>query len=628
MTTTFVRQPRKRPEFSSILPQVVFTALAGGAFFVVLLALFSGMYQVLYWGRIFPGVLVAGVDVSGLQPVNAESKLSEALTFPYSGHIVFRDGSRLWATTPAQLGMVLDPSASAEAAYRLGRSGGLFRGLNDQLNAWQVGMDVAPAMVFDQRVAYGFLQKIAEEVDQPVVEAHLHFDGANVVAEPGKVGRKLNIEATLVFVNAQLQLFRDGEIPLVIQETPPEILDVSAQAEQARRLLSAPLMITLPDTAEGDPGPWTIAPDILTRMMTIERVSSDSGAQYQLALDRKILQPVIEQIAKQVDRDPANARFVFNDGTRQLDLIQHAFDGRTVQVDMTLAAINQGILQGQQSIPLVVETKKPPVADDATAEKLGITQLVSAQTSYFRGSTTERLQNIKTSSSQFHGLLVAPGETFSMGKVLGDVSLDNGYAEAMIIYGGRTIKGVGGGVCQVSTTLFRTVFFGGYPVAERYPHAYRVYYYEQIASGIDTNFAGMDATVYFPLVDFKFINDTPYWLLMETYFNPSSYSLTWKFYSTSDGRTVTWQTTGPQNVVAAPEPAFQLNTSLTPKSFKQVDWAADGADVTVTRTVMRNGQVLYNDRFFTHYEPWQAVYEYGPGIDNPKKVFQKQKGSH
>ena len=132
-------------------------------------------------------------------------------------------------------------------------------------------------------------------------------------------------------------------------------------------------------------------------------------------------------------------------------------------------------------------------------------------------SSKERVQNINAASAKFHGLLVAPGETFSMAAALGDITLDNGYAEALIIVGGPTIKGVGGGVCQVSTTLFRNAFFAGFPILERYAHAYRVGYYEQNANGHDPDLAGLDATVFVPLVDFKFANDTPYWLLMETY---------------------------------------------------------------------------------------------------------------
>jgi vancomycin resistance protein YoaR len=229
------------------------------------------------------------------------------------------------------------------------------------------------------------------------------------------------------------------------------------------------------------------------------------------------------------------------------------------------------------------------------------------------------MQNIEAAAKQYHGILVAPGETFSMGEHLGDVSLDNGFAEALIIYGGRTIKGVGGGVCQVSTTLFRAVFNAGFPIVERTPHAYRVSYYEQIAGGsVDQTLAGLDATVYFPLVDFKFTNDSPYWILMETYMG--SGSLTWKFYSTNDGRTVTWETTGPTNVVSAPSPQFEENPELKKNEMKQVDWAANGADVNVTRTVWKNGAVYFQDTVVTHYEPWQAICQYGPDSKNPEKL--------
>jgi hypothetical protein len=111
---------------------------------------------------------------------------------------------------------------------------------------------------------------------------------------------------------------------------------------------------------------------------------------------------------------------------------------------------------------------------------------------------------------------------------------------------------------------------------------------------------------------------------METYFNPVSYSLTWKFYSTSDGRTVQWTSSGPQNIVAPPKPLIQLNPQFSEGEFRQVDYAAEGADVTVTRTVYLNGVVLFSDTFITHYEPWQAVCEYGPGTKDPEKIAKKK----
>ncbi len=318
-------------------------------------------------------------------------------------------------------------------------------------------------------------------------------------------------------------------------------------------------------------------------------------------------------------RYASDPRFMFNDETRQLELLQPAVIGRALDVEASLQQINEKLAQGEHSVGLVFNYTQPQVASEATAEQLGITELVSSHTSYFRGSSASRIQNIETAAANFHGLLVPPGATFSMAGAMGDVSLDSGYAEALIIFGGRTIKGVGGGVCQVSTTLFRTAFLGGYPIVERYPHAYRVGYYEQTAQGLDPNLAGLDATVFVPMVDFKFVNDSPYWLLMETYVNPKAGRLTWKFYSTSDGRAVDWTTTGPQNIVEPPEPLYEENPELGTGEIKQVDYAAEGADVTVYRTVRIGDRILFQDEFTTHYQPWRDIYQYGPGTDIPER---------
>jgi vancomycin resistance protein YoaR len=295
--------------------------------------------------------------------------------------------------------------------------------------------------------------------------------------------------------------------------------------------------------------------------------------------------------------------------------------GRTLDIPATIAAINEGLSSAQREIPLAFITTDPTVKDDATAQDLGITELVVSASTYFSGSSPERIQNITTASSAFHGLLIPPGGTLSMADILGDISLDNGYAEALIIFGDKTINGVGGGVCQVSTTLFRAVFFGGYPIIERYPHAYRVGYYEQ---GPGSPGPGLDATVFVPMVDFKFTNDNPSWLLMETYVTGNN-RLQWKFYSTSDGRTVDWssKTSGK---VDAPDDLYRENPDLAEGEIKQVDYHADGLDVVVNRTVTRNGDVLYTDTIKTHYLPWQAVYEYGPGTELPDGAITEEDG--
>lgn len=602
-----------------LVPQIVAALVSGVALFVAALLTWTLGYQLIYAGRIFPGVSVAGVDLSGLTRDEAAVNLSQKLSYPINGKILFRNGEKVWVASPAQLGMVFDPSSSAATAYGLGRRGGLFGALSGQVHARGAGVNVPPVIIFDQRVAYQYLSQIGAQVDQPVAEASLHLEGTNVVAVPGQVGRELKIDATLIYLGAQLQTFTDGEVQLVVQEVQPKILDVSAQAEAARQLLSQPLTLVIPNATTGEPGPYIYDTQVLASLLGVEGFQNGDQAGVHVVLNQTGLRDLLAPVKAQVDRTPSEARFIFNDDTRQLELLQDSKVGREMSMDATIASINDSLLRGEHTVNIVINEAQPKVAGTATAQELGITQLLYAETSYFYGSSAERIQNIEAASAQFHGVLVAPGETFSMGGAMGDVSLENGFAEALIIYGGRTIKGVGGGVCQVSTTLFRAVFNAGFPVNERYSHAYRVSYYEKTASGsIDSRLAGLDATVYFPLVDFKFTNDSPYWLLMETYVTNGS--LTWKLYSTSDGRSVTWDTTGPVNIVPAPSPKFEQNVELGKNEMKQVDYAANGADVTVTRTVSNNGTVYFQDTFVTHYEPWQAICEFGPDSRNPEKL--------
>jgi vancomycin resistance protein YoaR len=611
-----ISYPYKR---TPLFPQIVAAFISGVTLFLGIIIIWTLGYQLFYAGRIFPGVSVAGVDLSGLTPSDAAVKLNQALSYPSTGKVLFRDGEKAWIATPAELGMVFDPSSSALTAYHLGRSGGLFGALSGQIRASGRGVSVPPVIVFDQRVAFQYLSQIASQLNQPMLEASLKLNGTDVEAQPGQVGRELKIDATLIYLAAQLQTFTDGEVPLVVQEVQPQILDVSAQADEARQILSQPLTLSLPDAVQAGAEPFIYNPEVVANMVMAQRVQNGDQQSVQVILNPKGLRDLLVPVKTQIDRQPSDAKFIFNDDTRQLDLMQDSQVGRSLDIEGSIKAINEALGRGEHTVPLVINEAQPRVPATATAQELGITELVHEETSYFYGSSAARIQNIEAAAKQFHGVLVAPGETFSMGAHLGDVSLDNGFAEALIIYGGRTIKGVGGGVCQVSTTLFRAAFNAGFPIVERTPHAYRVSYYEETASGaVDPGLAGLDATVYFPLVDFKFTNDTPYWLLMETYMG--SGSLTWKFYSTKDGRSVTYDTTGPTNVKPAPTPLFEENPELKKNEMKQVDWAANGADVTVNRTVWKNNAVYFQDTITTHYEPWQAICQYGPDSKNPEKL--------
>ncbi len=614
-TTTTPVHVRKIP----LADQLILALIAG----ILLFFLVAGGgvigFEIAHSGKIFPGISVGAVDLSGLTPAEATARVTAAFTYPQTGQIFLQDGKDAWQVSPADLGLYLDPESSVTQAYEIGRKGNIFFNVETQFRTWKSPVNLSPVYVFDQRRAHKYLTGLAAKINKPVVEASVGLNGIDVQVRSGQTGRELDVPATLERISAKIQGLQDGVIQLVVIETKPVILDASAQAELARQILSAPLELYMPETQPDKVGPWTFDVKTLAGMLNVERVKQeDNTEKYEVSVDSSKLSTFLTNLAPSLAKDAQNARFIFNDDTHQLEVIQHAVIGRTLDIEGTLNAVQGNLSRNDHTVPLVFKLNKPPASDDATAEQLGIRELVQQQVSYFYGSSAARIQNITAAASKFHGVLVPPGAVFSMADTIGDISLDNGFAEALIIYNGMTVTGVGGGVCQVSTTLFRTVFFGGYPIVQRYAHAYRVSYYEKVAGNrIDPRLAGLDATVYVPLVDFKFKNDSDSWLLMETYINRNNATLTWKFYSTSDGRKVSWDTTGLKNIVPAPDPVYRENPDLPKGKINHIDYAVDGADVSVTRTITRNGQVVGQDVISTHYVPWPDQYEYGPGTEIP-----------
>ncbi|MGI6740787.1 MAG: VanW family protein [Brevefilum sp.] len=582
---------------------------------LVVIALIA--FEVVYAEKIYPGIYILDENLSGLSREEASQRLSSALPYTYEGKVSLAYEDRVWEARPIDLGYLIDPTFSAQHAYETGRRGWFPTSLVEKVKAWFTGIQLTPVVYYDERIAQAFIQSIAAEIDQPVQEASLALENTQVVVRNGQVGKEVDIEMTLALIETILMYMQEAEVPIVVHETSPQIMDVSDQAELTREILSEALVIQDPSDESQS---WTISPEELAGMLSITRDDDAEGsnASYQISLNQQVFTNYLKQLASSVSIEPENTRFIFNDDTHQLEVIKPATIGRRLDIAASLEQIDAQVKKGSHEASLAFETIKPTVTDDMTAADLGVTELVHAETTYFYGSDAARVQNIEIAASQFHGLLIPPGETFSLADNFGNISLENGYAEALIIYGGQTIQGVGGGICQVSTTLFRAAFFAGFPIVERHAHAYRVSYYEMRSDGSrDVNLAGLDATVYVPIVDLKFTNDTDHWLLMETYMGDYS-SLTWKFYSTGDGRTVSWQTTGPTNVVPAPEDLYRENPDLKQGEIKKVDYAAEGADITVTRTVYKGDAVHLSDTIFTRFRPWQAVFEYGPGTKIPE----------
>lgn len=318
------------------------------------------------------------------------------------------------------------------------------------------------------------------------------------------------------------------------------------------------------------------------------------------------LTSLLGPIFKKLTFDPIDAEFRFENG--KVSAFQLSKNGQAVDKEQLVEDFQNkastvftspSITKLTFQIPVTVIHPKVSTEE---ANNLGIQELIGSGTSTFIGSIPNRIYNISLAASRINGSLIKPGEEFSFNEAVGDISSFTGYKQAYVIQNGRTVLGDGGGVCQVSTTLFRALLNAGLPITERHPHAYRVGYYEQ------DNLPGMDASVYNPTLDLRFKNDTKNYILIQAETDTANQRLTFYLYGTGDGRVVTLGKPVILSQSPAPEPLYQDDPTLPKGEIKQVDFAAAGANVYFTREVTRDGKVLISEKFTSNFRPWQAIF--------------------
>ncbi|HUS94507.1 MAG TPA: VanW family protein [Patescibacteria group bacterium] len=606
----------KKPDLARRLSYFLAAPVTAAVMICLTLALVVTIYQQQHFDRIFTGVTAWGIDLSSMGIAEAERELLAA--FPYTNEGQFRlidpAVDEQWTLSPAELGFTLDAKATIATAYSIGRQGGPFQRLKQQYDSWYYGHQVSPVMVLNEGRLDEAVTQIALEIARPAVDASLGFDGTEVTFTSAQVGRSLDLADTKARLLATLDDLNQGQIELLVHETLPRIGDTSQAAQEIRQIMGEPISFYLQEPLDGvDLERVTVPTEEVIGWIRVRTAGDDQGGMAtEVFLDENALRAWLAPYEELLSREPVNARFYFDDNTKELVLVEPHVNGRALDVEATVEQFLKQVKTPNRSMPFALKEIVPTVHSGATTEDLGITELVSESTTWFFGSSNERMHNIARSASNFYGIVIAPGDEFTFNHFLGEVSAEQGYETGLIIFGGRTIEGVGGGVCQVSTTLFQAAFWAGYPIVERWEHGYQVGYYD------DGEGPGMDATVYSPLVDLRFINDTPYHLLIENYYNEANSSLTFKFYSTGLGRTVVKDGPSIANVVPAKPDIWELNEDLEAGEIEQVDWAVEGADVTIGRSVFNTGgDLIRQDSFISNYVPWQNIYQYGPGTILP-----------
>ncbi|MCB8927867.1 MAG: VanW family protein [Ardenticatenaceae bacterium] len=594
--------------------------LAGFLLLFVVLAIWLVSYQSRHNGRIFTGISVMGVDLSGMEIAEAETALNQNFNYANTEQIVFVDPETQteFSKTPSELGLTFDTSQTVQAAYDLGRTGGPFQQAQEMFSSWYYGRSLSPVLVLDESQLDGALAELAADINKPPVSAAFNYSGSDTSYAVGQPGRFVDVADARNRVITPLTSFRPAQVELLVHEVAPAVFDAGDAAAEIQQVLGSPITFYLEEPLDNlDLEPITLSQSDLAAWVRVEVSESASGSRtHGVFVDENALRHWLRQFEEQIYREPVNARYYFDDGTEELVLVAPHVNGRELDIEATIEQFKAQVNTPNRSIPFVVRDIVPLANSSATAADLGITELITETTTWFSGSSDARKHNIATAAANFYGIVVAPYEEFSFNKYLGSITEADGYTEGLIIVGGLTIPGVGGGVCQVSTTLYQTAFFAGFPITERLPHGYMLGYYRDGAGH------GMDATVYNDgniNIDMKFINNTPYHLLIENYFSEENQALTFKFYSTSMGRTVVKEDPVFANVTEVPGPEqdrWEYVESVEPGTVEKIDWATEGADVSIRRLVYNaDGQIIEDRTFVSNYIPVPNVFHYGPDVE-------------
>ncbi|HSH31307.1 MAG TPA: VanW family protein, partial [Candidatus Saccharimonadales bacterium] len=389
------------------------------------------------------------------------------------------------------------------------------------------------AYQYDDAKLAPYLNQIDADLSRPVRNASFNVSGASVTVNPDQPGQRLNLGGLVLLLHDRLSQASDAVVKVPHYSLPPVIDTASAESVRPRAatIVSAPIKLS----ASG--GNQVIDQSEIVSWLKLERPaprslaeSGDIKAMYAslapvtLSLDEPSIKAYVAKLASQIDTPGQNAVLTITDG--RATVFQPSRDGLALDQPKAVAQITAALDQGpsDRQVALAVKVSKPEITAESI-NNLGINELISEGVSSFPGSTPERMQNVRTGAARYNGVLLKPDQVFSFGALLGDVSAATGYAPAKVILGNRQELQYGGGLCQVSSTSYRAALLAGLPILQRANHSFAVSYYTA-PFGVP----GVDATIYYPQVDFKFKNDTGAHILIQTIMEGTS--LKFQFYGT------------------------------------------------------------------------------------------------
>lgn len=558
----------------------------------------AAKFGLIYKNKVYPKIKVVDLDLAGKTKSQALDLLKKQINNKNIKFLTLKYKNNTWQIDFNRLNFLYLADKTVNKAYSLGRKKEFQESILSKWQLWQQGANLPLDYQLDDSLFNQQVATIAALVDQPAIPATIEIKtipAKHVEVIAGKQGKQINQEKLKKQVNDSLSWLKTEEVVLPVENILPQI--TQNQAEKTKIRAEGLLNKTIKIGFKQDN--WLL-----------EDVEIINFLDFETGFDKEKVASYTAQLAKLIDRQPQNALFNFQN-SRVVEF-KPASQGFKLNQEKTVKFILEALQDLETkdlqttSFNLPVDISQPEIAT-SDVNNLGIQQLIGRGESWFRGSIQSRVHNIQLASQKLNGLLIPAGQTFSFNQSLGEVSSQTGFQQAYVIKEGRTVLGDGGGVCQVSTTLFRAVLDAGLAIEERQAHAYRVSYYEQNYQ------VGVDATVFEPSPDLKFKNDTPAHILIQSYADLYNLKLTFDLYGSWDGRQATISKSRVWDQIPPPPDLYQDYPTLPAGVIKQVDWKAWGAKAAFDWKVIRSNDVLQERTFYSYYKPWQAVFLKGTG---------------
>ena len=579
-------------------PWLKWLGLVLGVFFVfgMIIAMSSVVFSYKYQDRIFPGIKVNDYNLGGLTQEQAEKIILGNVELIYQDGFTFtyKNETKEFSDSLALRYLTIANSSMAQKSYNFGREGNNWQNFYQRLKLLFFGYDLPLDYQFNRDELEAALRLNFAALENPAVNSKLETTVVNSKNKQYEInfsqdrdGTAFDYKKALDKLNVEIANYRNPVIEMKLVVDKAQItrdMAVSYSGAVAEQIAVWPIKLTSGEKT------YEVEWEDYLHWLELSMIDGKLG----LIFNKEMILGQLDAFGQGINIEAQNAKFNMKDG--KVFEFQPSVKGLAIDLEASYEKIIEEIInQKNVSVELVIKETAPVITIDSVND-LGITELIGVGESTFAGSPANRHHNIRVGAATINGLLVAPGEEFSLSDSLGEVDGQHGYLPEMVIKGDKTIAEYGGGLCQVATTLFRVALAAGVQITERKPHTYRVSYYEP---------AGTDAAIYQPHPDVKFINDTGNYILIQT-FVEGNYAK-FEFWGTSDGRTVELSKPKVFNITYPGPTKMVETTDLAPGVQKCTERSHNGADAVFTRTIINAEGVEKVEEWKSHYVAWRAV---------------------